>query len=86
MTSALAAEMRHRLSQYLSHETTLVEFSDWLSPIVWDIEERHDPEAEELAYDIYHPMAEQSGGYITEDDLRHALRPLLHPAPVTAAS
>jgi len=84
MMSALTNEIRDHLSRYLAGDATLSEFSGWLSPIVWDIEERHDAEAEELAYAIYLPMAEESGGYITEDRLREALRPLL--APTAAAA
>jgi len=84
--SALTTELRDRLAKYLAGDTSLYDFSGWLAPVVWDIEERHDPEAETLAYAIFHPMAEQSSGYITEDHLRRLLHPLLEPAPATAAS
>lgn len=86
MMSTLTNEILDHLAKYLAGDTSLYEFSGWLSPIVWDIEERHDPEAEDLAYAVFHRMAEQSSGYITEDRLRRLLRPLLTPAPATAAS
>ena len=84
--SALTNEIHDQLAKYLAGDTTLYEFSGWLAPVVWDIEERHDPEAEDLAYAVFHRMAEQSSGYISEDHLRRLLRPLLKPAPATAAS
>ena len=84
MSSPLVRTIQARLADYLAGECSLDEFKDWLVGETWDIELRADAEAERLTYRIKHRLAEQSGGHITEDDLREALRPLVEAAPAPA--
>lgn len=84
--SFLANDMRARLAAYLDGVTTLEVFYDWLVANTWDIERRHDPEAEALTYEIKGPLAEHSSGSISEDEIRLLLRPLVASAPVPAAT
>lgn len=84
MSSAFTLQIRDHLAGYLSGETSIDEFKDWLIPATWDIGERHDAAAEDLTYEIKLRLAEHSSGYIMEDDARRLLQPLVarSPAPV----
>ena len=84
MSSPLAQTIHARLASYLARACPLDEFKDWLVGETWDIEQRADTEAERLTYRIKHRLAEQSGGHITEDDVRRLLRPLVEAAPAPA--
>jgi len=84
--SSLAHTMRARLAAYLAGTATLKSVYDWLVAETWDIEQRHDPEAEALTYEIKGPLAEHSSGFISEDELRRLLRPLVAAVPVPASS
>lgn len=83
--SFLARDMRVRLARYLAGTTTLEAFYDWLVAETWDIEQRHDPEAEALTYEIKGRLAEHSSGYLSEDEVRLLLRPLVESIPVPAS-
>jgi hypothetical protein len=82
MASTLVPQIQDHLARYLANETTLDEFKDWLVGATWDIEQRGDSESEDLTYEIKLRLAEHSGGYCTEDDLRRLLRPLAVPSPM----
>ena len=86
MSLSRVGETRDRLARYLAGDDSLDQFKDWLVGTLLEAEQDGDTAAEDVIFDIMLPMAEESSGYITEDDLRRALRPLLHPAPVIAVS
>ena len=86
MPSPLSSEIRRLLASDLTGQSSLDEFKDWLGGETWDVEQRHDPEADDLTDEINPVLAEQSGGHITDDHARWALRPLVEaaPAPIPA--
>ena len=86
MSSSLSLEIRNHLAKYLAGEESLDEFKGWVVGALLDAEQRNDVAAEEFVYDIMLPMAEEAGGYSSEDRLRQALQPLLNPTPATAAT
>lgn len=83
MTTTLAAAIRQHLVEYLTQAATLDQFYDWLVGATWDAEQLNDPTAEDLSYAIKLPIAEYSGGLMTEEELRQALSPLVDAGPAT---
>jgi hypothetical protein len=81
MPSPFSREIRGHLAGYLTGQSSLDEFMDWLVGETWDIEERHDAEAEDLTYEIKLALAEPSDGYITADEAQEARRPLVAVVP-----
>ena len=84
MPSSLGLDIRGHLAKYLVAEESLDVFKDRVIDALLDAEQQNDVAAEEFAYDIMLPMAEESGGYITEERLREALQSLLGPTPAAA--
>ena len=86
MQSSLEADIRQRLTSHLAGDVPLDEFKDWLVGATWKLNRAADPAAHQLAYQIKLPLAEHSGGYLTDDELRQALLPHTTsiPSPVQA--
>ncbi len=68
--------IRDHLASYLGGALTLDAFYDWLVATTWNIEQRHDPAAEALSYQVKLLIAEHSAGDLTEGELHHALSSL----------
>jgi hypothetical protein len=69
-------EVRDRLSAYLDGAMPLREFSAWLYGESWHIEERSEPAARALVYEILGRVAERSTSGFSEEVLRESLLPL----------
>jgi hypothetical protein len=76
MRASLEHAIRERLAEYLEGERQLDEFKDWLVGATWDVEQSKEPAAIDLTYEIKLLLAEHSGGYLTEDELRAELAPV----------
>ncbi|MBI5285288.1 MAG: hypothetical protein HY874_09365 [Chloroflexi bacterium] len=74
----LKEQIRSWLVEYLSGRIGLEEFRDWFSPNTWDIDECPDLEAQLLAHQIEHRIAEYTSDVWDEDELRDLLRLLIH--------
>lgn len=77
MRSPLESAIRDRLTHYLAGQASLDEFKDWLLGATWNVDDRDEPVAMDLTYDIQLLLAEYSSEGFPEADLRHQLRPLL---------
>lgn len=75
---ALSDDIREKVAELLVYTLELPEFEDWIASETWNV--HRDPDAEvaaPLAYGIELLLSELSGGYRTEDELRHSLARLL---------
>ncbi|MGH2557645.1 MAG: hypothetical protein ACRDJH_01165 [Thermomicrobiales bacterium] len=70
MRSSLERAIRERLAEYLDGERQLDDFKDWLVGATWNVEQSKEPAAVDLTYEIKLLLAEHSGGYLTENELR----------------
>lgn len=65
--------IRQALGRYLSGEVSLPEFQEWFAPRAWEVVAEHGP-AMDLVGQIELVLAEFTGGYQTEVELRTALK------------
>ena len=77
MNTPLELAVRERLVDYLTDETTLDEFKDWLVGATWDVDDLGDPGMMDLVYSIKLLLAEHSSGHRSDEDLRAELLPLV---------
>ena len=70
----LETAIRRHLVSYLAGDATLDVFTDWLVGASWNIENKGDPDAAQLAYSIELALAEASSGLRSLDELRAELR------------
>ncbi len=80
MHSSLETAIVANLARYLAGEESLDGFKDWLVGETWDVEATNDPRAIDVTYEIKLLLAEQSGGFLSEAELRRDLQPLLQRA------
>ena len=76
MASTLECSIRKKVSGFVARRVSLRQLQDWLAPILWDIEARRDPDAQELAYSVEFAIAEYSAGHLLECDFRAGLEAL----------
>ncbi len=74
---SLAVSIRQRLSDFLAGTMSLDELKDWMVDATWNIEDVASPEERQLAYDIELALAEESGGFLTREELHADLRAVL---------
>jgi hypothetical protein len=77
MRSPLESAIRDQLAHYVTGQASLDEFKDWLLGATWTVDERAEPVAMDLTYDIQLSLAEHSSEGFSEAELRDRLRPLL---------
>jgi hypothetical protein len=85
MSISVEHQIRDQLIRYLSGEISLQALSDWLVPYVLTLDQKTDPAAADLAFEIELRLAEYSNGDWTQDELRDILRPLVA-SPATPGS
>lgn len=73
----LEQDIREHIGLYLMGALDLSEFEAWLVGATWNIQQSGDQEATDLTFRVESALAEMTGGYTTENDLRHGLTPLL---------
>jgi len=59
--------------RYLNSKIPIEEFQEWFIPLSWDIEKIADANVRELVCAIDLEIAEFTGGYLSEKDLRYNL-------------
>jgi hypothetical protein len=74
MADSLTADIRERVTAFLAGELTRTQFQEWLVANTWDVEQRGDPQATDLTYEIKLALAEQSRGDISQTELHERLR------------
>jgi hypothetical protein len=74
MADSLTADIRERVTAFLAGELTRTQFQDWLVANTWDVEQRGDPQATDLTYEIKLALAEHSRGDISWAELQDRLR------------
>jgi hypothetical protein len=74
MADSLAVDIRERVIVFLAGELTLPQFQEWLVANTWDVEQRGDPHATDLTYEIKLALAEHSRGDISPTELHDRLR------------
>jgi hypothetical protein len=81
--STLESELRSELRKYLDGDIALHQFEDWFVPILWNIEEYQEPEAQLLAGRIHALISECSRGDRNQEslheELENAIRPFVPP-------
>jgi len=83
-------EIRRQVAAFVVEEMAFEEFEDWFLEHTWGT---HDTDLQDLIAAVELPVAEFTGGYMTESELRDRLRPLvvdysaplLWPAPGSTA-
>jgi hypothetical protein len=75
--------IRGQLQGFVTGKVPLRAFQEWFVDALWLLEDTADDETAEQLYRIENRLAEHSSGYISEAQLRDALRPLLE-GPVGA--
>lgn len=78
MCAFTVAEIHAEVERYLAGEIDASGLESSLIPLVWD--EAGPQEALDLAHEVIGLRFEQSGGHITEDNLREGLRKLVSTA------
>ncbi len=67
------SQIRHKLRSYLDGKTTLHSFCEWFVPATWNLKEKTPTSVRNLVSMVELLMAEHTGGYGTEQDLRARL-------------
>ena len=87
MTHSLTLAIYEHIIAYLEGEQSLPEFHDWLVGATWNVEDRGEPQAVDVTYDVKLALAEYSRGDISTPQLRERLSVLVETAsPVTSVS
>ena len=81
MPTSLEAEIAERLARYLAGELSLRDFQLWFSATTWDVHEREDERATDLAGEIELSLDEYASGYLDEGELRAEFGRLLSRGP-----
>ena len=74
MADSLAVDIRERVTAYLAGDLTRSQLQEWLVANTWDVEQRGDPQATDLTYEIKLSLAEHSRGDISRIELQDRLR------------
>jgi hypothetical protein len=83
MESLETALLRY-LAAYLAETISLDELKDFVVAATWRLSGTESSEATQLAYDIELALAEESGGYLTETELREEFRGLVNRYTINA--
>jgi hypothetical protein len=76
MVTDLRHQIRKHVSQYLAAVITLGEFQDWFIPIATQMTGKEDQETQDQVYEIELRLAEYTGGYWSEAQLKEKLAPI----------
>lgn len=71
----LDQEIREHLRHYLDGALSFEEFEDWFLDATWDLH-RDSPDVPELVYTVERCIAEYTGDYRSEDELRETFEAL----------
>jgi hypothetical protein len=82
----LSHAIREHIIAYLEGGETLLDLHSWLVGATWDIEDRDEPKAVDLTYEIKLALAEHGRGDISAADLRERLRDLVDVSEAAAAT
>jgi hypothetical protein len=74
---ATESQIREQLVNYLSGESSLDSFDDWLSAETWNIHQTGDVGAEKLTFAIELLLSEHSSGHVSDEQLDDELKTLL---------
>lgn len=77
MATMFERQIRAKLVECVIGQISLEVFHEWLAPIIWDIENRNDPAAQDLAYSIELAIAEFVAGHRCERELIEELERLV---------
>jgi hypothetical protein len=80
----LEEAIRNRLERYLTGLMSLDELKDWLIGATWNAEGTASPKALQLGYAVELVLAEESGGFLSHDELHHDLRRLTERVPLAS--
>src|SRR5262245_44748917 len=69
--------IRARLARYLTRRDSLLTFQQWFFPATWDIDEQAPEGLRTLVSGIALLLAEYTGGYWTESELRRELKAII---------
>ena len=78
MRNALDAAIRKKLIAYLAGRVSLTAFHTWFVPATWDTADSAPPPLRDLIYEISLRLAEYTGGYLTENQLREKFKVLIN--------
>jgi hypothetical protein len=78
MSISLDRAIHDHLAAYLAGENTLDEFKDWLVGATWELTPDDNSVTAKLAIRIKHRLAEHSGGFISDDELKQSLQPCIY--------
>ena len=81
MQTSLEAEIAERLARYLAGEISLRDLQLWFSAATWDVHEREDGRATDLAGEVELSLDEYTSGHLDEDELREEFGRLLSRGP-----
>jgi hypothetical protein len=84
MERSLEHALRERLAAYLAAEMKLDEFKSWLVTATWEIDQAQPSSGIRFANEIKLVLAEHSGGYRSDEELRDGLVEILHRSLVKA--
>ncbi|MGH2616411.1 MAG: hypothetical protein ACRDJC_14300 [Thermomicrobiales bacterium] len=84
MERSFERAVRERLAAYLAGETALDEFKSWLVTATWELDHTQPSSGIRFANEIKLVLAEHSGGYRSDGELRDSLIELLNRTLVNA--
>lgn len=82
MADSLALTLREHVIAYLVDDISLPDFQDWLVGATWEVEDRGEPQAIEMTYEIKLALAEYGQGDINLRELREQLSDLVATANI----
>ncbi len=74
MLAPIAYDVRDHVIAFVSGEVDAAALSQWVVEAMDAVDAADDPDAVQLFYRIYNRVSEHTGGHLSEDDLRGALR------------
>jgi hypothetical protein len=72
-------EISNTVKKFLAGKLPLAEFEDWAAEYSWNIHQRTDAEAQQLAYLVQSKVGDFDDGYIDERSLRRELAAAIRP-------
>lgn len=81
--STLTTEMRSRLARYAAGQCSLEQFEDWFAPVLRNVYQSNDPEAEQLAVAIEWAFCDMERGMSSPELLKKNLEVLSLPENTT---
>ncbi len=74
MLAPIAYDVRDHVIAFVSGEVDAAALSQWVVEAMDAVDAADDPDTVQLFYRIYNRVSEHTGGHLSEDDLRGALR------------